>query len=100
MVADSANNLYVTGNFGGTETYGAGDPNQTSLTSAGGADIFVAKYNSSGVIQWAKRAGRLLADHPEAHLEELDGYVLRRAKAMLAKVGVIEFNRLLDQVTP
>ncbi len=58
MVADSANNLYVTGNFGGTETYGAGDPNQTSLTSAGGADIFVAKYNSSGVIQWAKRAGQ------------------------------------------
>jgi hypothetical protein len=27
----------------------------------------------------------------------MDGYVLRRAKAMLAEVGVIQFHELLDQ---
>ena len=27
-----------------------------------------------------------------------DGYVLRRAKAMLEKFGIIEFHRLLEQV--
>jgi len=28
----------------------------------------------------------------------MDGYELRRAKALLNKVGVIEFHRLLDEV--
>jgi hypothetical protein len=28
---------------------------------------------------------------------KLDGYTLRRAKALLANVGIIEFHRLLDR---
>jgi hypothetical protein len=31
---------------------------------------------------------------------KLDGYALRRAKALLAKVGIIEFHRLLDRAFP
>jgi hypothetical protein len=28
----------------------------------------------------------------------MDGYVLRRAKAMLAEVGIVEFNRILNRI--
>lgn len=65
--------------FGGITTYGIGvdnggnvffggsvaDPSivgSTTLTSAGGNDIFLAKTNSSGAIQWAKSYGTANAD--------------------------------------
>ena len=54
---DGFGNSYVTGFFEGSATFGPGEANQTTLTSAGGFDIFVAKYDSSGALQWAKRAG-------------------------------------------
>jgi len=44
-----------------------------------------------------RRAASLLANHPQAYLAELDAYVLRRAKALLGKLGVIEFHRLMDE---
>src|SRR6266404_2840819 len=46
------NDIIVVGNFGGTVTIGT-----TSLTSAGGADIFVAKYSAAGAALWAQRFG-------------------------------------------
>ncbi|MBC7448315.1 MAG: hypothetical protein H7330_09675 [Hymenobacteraceae bacterium] len=49
---DAAGNTYVTGSFTGTATFGA-----TTLTSAGGGDIFVAKRTPGGVWEWATRAG-------------------------------------------
>ena len=57
IAVDDLGNSYVTGGFAGTPTFGAGEANQTILTAAGDRDIFVAKYNSSGLLQWAKRAG-------------------------------------------
>jgi hypothetical protein len=54
---DKNNNIYVTGSFSGTATFGAGDPNETTLTSASGRDIFLAKLNSNGQLQWAKGSG-------------------------------------------
>ena len=45
-------NLYVTGQFSSTATFGG-----TSITSAGGLDIFVAKYSPSGALQWVAQAG-------------------------------------------
>jgi Beta-propeller repeat len=51
--ADAAGNIYVTGHFAATTTFGT-----TDLTSAGGTDIFIAKYSaSSGDVLWAKKAG-------------------------------------------
>ena len=35
----------VTGSFSGTATFGPGEPGQTVFTSAGGYDIFVARYS-------------------------------------------------------
>ena len=47
----------VTGNFGTAATFGPGDPNETILQSAGGNDIFIARYNPDGSLAWAKQAG-------------------------------------------
>ena len=51
---DSQGNCYVTGFFDGANNFGG-----ITLTnkSVGGSDIFVAKYNSGGTLQWAQRAG-------------------------------------------
>ncbi|MBC7923614.1 MAG: SBBP repeat-containing protein [Ferruginibacter sp.] len=64
---DGTGNVYVTGSFEGTATFGFivitlpdyGFPIQipVSLTSDGGSDIFVAKYNNTGALVWARRAG-------------------------------------------
>ncbi len=45
--------IYVTGTFYGTSTFGT----STVLTSFGDKDIFIAKYNASGTLQWAVKAG-------------------------------------------
>lgn len=58
----SDDSTVVTGYFLGTATFGEGDPNQTILTSAGGYDIFIARYNSDGALIWAKRAGGTSGD--------------------------------------
>jgi hypothetical protein len=42
----------VTGEFSGTATFGA-----QVLTSAGGSDIFVARYAADGSLLWVKQAG-------------------------------------------
>jgi len=42
----------VTGRFGGTATFGS-----TTLTSAGGYDVFTAKMNADGTWAWATNAG-------------------------------------------
>src|SRR5262249_24301705 len=62
IAEDSSGNSYVTGFFSGTATFGPGEANQTLLTSAGGTDIFVAKYSTSGELVWVKRAGGTGAD--------------------------------------
>ena len=47
----------VTGSIEGTAVFGAGEPNETTLVSAGGDDIVIARYNSDGTLAWATRAG-------------------------------------------
>jgi hypothetical protein len=59
VVADSAGNIIVTGAFSGSANFG-GIP----LTSSGARDIFLAKYDSDGAIQWARRAGSSLLSDP------------------------------------
>ena len=51
VAVDNQGNFYITGQFGGTTTFGT-----VSLTATGNANIFVAKYNSSGIVQWATKA--------------------------------------------
>jgi hypothetical protein len=49
---DVNGNSYITGFFRGTITFGTFT--FTTFTAAGGPDIFVAKYDSSGNVIWAK----------------------------------------------
>ena len=57
VAMDAAGNVVVTGYFAGTVDFGGGP-----LVSAGVNDIFVAKYNASGVHQWSRRFGGTSAD--------------------------------------
>jgi uncharacterized delta-60 repeat protein len=57
IAALSDNSTVITGHFGGTATFGEGEPNETALTCAGGHDIFIARYNPDGALTWARRAG-------------------------------------------
>ncbi|WP_323796380.1 SBBP repeat-containing protein [Nisaea sp.] len=61
IAIDSSGNSYVTGDFGGTADFdpGAGTAN---LTSAGGQDVFIARYDASGDLLWAKNVGGTNAD--------------------------------------
>src|SRR5689334_18010823 len=52
MAVDSAGNVLVTGVFQDSITFG-----KTTLNSAGDLDVFVAKFDSTGNLQWAKQAG-------------------------------------------
>jgi hypothetical protein len=52
IAVDYQGYVYVTGSFQGTATFGT-----TTLTSAGGFDIYVAKLEGNGSFLWAYRAG-------------------------------------------
>lgn len=49
---DSDNNLYVTGTLSSSANFGG-----INLTTHGSNDVFIAKYNSSGNLIWAKNYG-------------------------------------------
>ena len=57
VAVDSNGDIYVTGAFEQTATFGS-----TTLTAAGNDDIFVAKMNSTGHWLWAAQAGGLHDD--------------------------------------
>jgi hypothetical protein len=63
ITALSDNSSVVTGWFEGTATFGKNEINQTILTSNGDRDLFVAKYNSNGLLEWAKKAGSTNSDY-------------------------------------
>jgi hypothetical protein len=52
LAPDGAGNVYAIGDFQGTVSFGG-----TTLTSAGGYDVYVAKLTSAGTVAWAKRLG-------------------------------------------
>ncbi len=58
MRTDAAGNVFVAGTFTGVTTLGAAGAGP--LTSLGGADGFLAKYDPSGALLWARRFGGTL----------------------------------------
>ena len=68
---DSSGNVVVTGSFEATVDFGCG-----SLTSAGGDDIFVAKYSSTGGCVWLKRFGSSSQDFAAAIAADSSGNIV------------------------
>lgn len=52
IASDRDGNVVVTGFFRDSFTYGS-----TVITSAGNADVFVARYDTDGNVSWARRGG-------------------------------------------
>jgi hypothetical protein len=52
VTVDEDNNIFITGSFVDSATFGA-----TTIQSSGGNDLFVAKLDANGEWVWAKRAG-------------------------------------------
>ena len=55
LAVDSVGNSYVTGVFEVSATFGLGETNETTLISTGFRDIFIGKYDTSGLLLWAKQ---------------------------------------------
>ncbi|MDI1437107.1 hypothetical protein [Polyangium sorediatum] len=57
VAASADGGFFVLGTFSGTATWGYGEPNETTMTSAGGNDAFLARYTSDGMLAWVQQAG-------------------------------------------
>ena len=57
IAVSPAGDIYITGNFSSSTSFGS-----ISLVSTGGNDVFIAKYDTDGQVQWAKKAGGTLQD--------------------------------------
>lgn len=66
----------VIGRFLETTTFGPGGPNQVSFTSAGGYDLFLARFNPDGTLDWARHIGGAEHDEPGNVSVTTDGSVL------------------------
>jgi len=71
ITADASGNSYVAGQFS-SATFTI---NSTSLTNTGATDIFIAKYNAGGTMQWAKKAGGSSIDIASAIAVDASGNV-------------------------
>jgi len=71
IATDALGNAYVTGYFANTVNFGGGD-----LTSAGGGDIYLIKYNPNGGHVWSKRIGSTGTDEGQSIIVDGSGNVL------------------------
>lgn len=69
IATDAAGNSYVTGWF--SETVHFGD---VVLNSEGGKDVFIAKYDASGEVMWAKRAWGVASNTAAGICLDWDGF--------------------------
>jgi uncharacterized delta-60 repeat protein len=70
------NSVVATGEFSSSAIFGEGEPNETTLVSAGDYDFFIAQYNPDGTLVWAKRAGGVDADMASTVTSPSDGLVV------------------------
>ena len=61
IALDNSGNIFLTGNFNLTADFDPG-PMAANLTSAGGTDVFITKYDVSGNYLWTRRFGGTVND--------------------------------------
>lgn len=59
IATDGSNSFYVTGEFTGTATF---DGLSVTSTGPNASDVFLAKYDTNGVIEWLHHGGGIHAD--------------------------------------
>ncbi len=70
LCLDSSGNIYLVGNFENTANFSG-----NTITSAGGKDMFLAKYNNNGVIQWVRRDGTSASELAEGLSVDANGNI-------------------------
>jgi len=70
VATDAESNSYITGFYRSTAYFGA-----TQLSCSGGGDVFIAKLNSNGIFQWAKKIGSSNDDAGSSLAVAADGNV-------------------------
>jgi hypothetical protein len=83
VASDSAGNVILAGNFAGTVTF-APPP----LVSAGGSDVFLAKFDVAGNEEWNKSFGGSLDDEVTGMAVDGAGYILLTGRFK----GTIDFG--------
>jgi len=95
----SDNSTVVTGSFSRTAVFGQNDPNETQLVSVGPdytSDILIARYNTDGTLEWAKRAGGTSSEYGWAITTLLDNSVVVAGQFYdTAEFGTGELNQTL-----
>lgn len=71
VAVDASRNVLVTGYFRNSVSFGG-----PALTSAGNADIYIAKYTADGTHLWSKRIGGVDDDVPLAMAVDASGNIL------------------------
>lgn len=79
---DASGNLYAAGGFLGSTDFGGG-----ALNSAGAVDIFLARFNVSGVHQWSQRFGGAENDHAASLEINERGIVVTGAFRLIVNFG-------------
>lgn len=74
LTTDAAGNVFIAGSFNATIDF---DPsaNDLSMTSNGGADVFIQKLDANGQLLWAKTFGGTSSDYPEDMVTDANGNV-------------------------
>lgn len=70
VAVDRSGNVYVTGFFWENMRFG-----NINFTSRGYSDLFIAKYNKNGVLQWVQQAGGTSYDYGNAIATDSSGNV-------------------------
>lgn len=93
---DANGNSYITGYYQGTATFGS--TNITSVNSS--QDIFLAKYNSFGILQWVKSAGGSSGDIGNAvNIDNSGSVYITGQFAGTAFFGVNSLTSMMDPTT-
>ena len=92
LAVDGEGNTYVSGDFQNTLTVGT----QPALTSIGGSDVFVAKFDKDGVVNWAKGFGDTTNEVVEDIAVDKDGnsYLFMTKGDQTTNVTVAKFDTL------
>ncbi|MCH8127613.1 SBBP repeat-containing protein [candidate division KSB1 bacterium] len=75
IVVQNSGSVYIAGIFQSSATFGSGELNETTLTSFGNTDIFVAKLKNDGELDWVKQAGGTDGMDQEGLAVDSDGNV-------------------------